>query len=140
MPDSDAIKLRAHHLLCLQGFQGYGYNQEYIQNLKAIFHRFDTEPDLTIVVITECDDVCAKCPFNKDGVCSKEPDSAWKVKDMDLRVLKKIRLKEGQKGTADELIDLVNEKLKDINDVQPICGDCEWKKDCLWYISKVHEF
>jgi hypothetical protein len=140
MSDNDVIRLRAHHLLCLQGFQGYGYTKEFIKNLQEIFTRFDSDPDLVIEIITECDDVCTECPYIKDGVCSKEPDSASKMKDMDVRVLKMIKVEEGYRGTADEFIKLVNENLKDINQIQPICGDCEWKKDCLWYLSKVHDF
>ena len=79
MSSENEIRLRAHHLLCLQGFQGYGYNKEFIQNLYEILQRFDTEPKLEIQVITECDDICMKCPYNKDNVCSKEPDSEEKI-------------------------------------------------------------
>jgi len=139
MSDDSAIRLRGHHLLCLQGFQGYGYDKSFIRNLRNILHRFDTEPDLQIEVITECDDICIKCPHQKDGVCIKEQDSADKIRDMDERVLRKAGIDMGDKGTADELIGRVNERLKEINDIQPICGDCEWKKDCLWYLSRLHQ-
>ena len=30
------IKLRGHHLLCLQGFQGYAYDDSFVKNMTYI--------------------------------------------------------------------------------------------------------
>ncbi len=33
------INIRAHHLLCLQGFQGYGYSQDFVRNMAEIIKK-----------------------------------------------------------------------------------------------------
>jgi hypothetical protein len=34
--ENEVIKLRVHHLLCLQGYQGYGYDECFKKNLENI--------------------------------------------------------------------------------------------------------
>ena len=29
---SDPLRIRAHHILCIQGFQGLGYSEEFTKN------------------------------------------------------------------------------------------------------------
>ena len=36
---SEPIRIRAHHLLCMQGFQGYGYNKTFTENMTHIAPR-----------------------------------------------------------------------------------------------------
>ncbi|MDF2505887.1 MAG: hypothetical protein K0R06_3382, partial [Clostridium sp.] len=31
---------------------------------------------------------------------------------------------------------LVNKKLKTIEDVKDICGDCRWTEKCLWHLNR----
>jgi hypothetical protein len=33
---SDPIVIRAHHLLCMQGFQGYGYTPDFEQQWEVL--------------------------------------------------------------------------------------------------------
>lgn len=66
----------------------------------------------------------------------KNPDSNQKIKDIDMYVLKKLGLKEGTKGKAKDILTLVNTRLWNVSDIQNICGDCEWKEQCLWFISR----
>ena len=30
------LVLRGHHLLCLKGFQGYGYDDDFVENMKLV--------------------------------------------------------------------------------------------------------
>lgn len=132
----DTIRIRAHHLLCMQGFQGYGYSRSFIDNMTQVVKDINSNPDLGVEIIAECDIICSHCPYNKEGVCERMPNSAQKVREMDIHVLRKLGLKEGTKGRVKDILALVNTKLKNSSDIQDICGDCEWKEKCLWFISR----
>ncbi|MCD6490406.1 MAG: DUF1284 domain-containing protein [Thermodesulfobacterium sp.] len=131
---ANILKIRAHHLLCIQGFQGYGYSKDFVKNMTEVIKNIDSNPEVEI--IAECDIICSCCPHNVGGVCQKELNSAQKVKDMDIQVLRKLNLKDGTRGRAKDFLLLVNTKLKNSLDVQDICGKCEWRKKCLWFISR----
>lgn len=130
------IKIRAHHLLCIQGFQGYGYSQDFVDNMAMIIKNIDLNPDLEIEIILDWDVICSHCPHNVKGICQRRSDSAQKIKAMDVNVLRKLDLKEGARGRAKDFFYLVNMKLRNRSDIQDICGNCEWKEKCLWYISR----
>jgi len=131
---ANILKIRAHHLLCIQGFQGYGYSEDFAKNMIEIIKNIDSNPESKI--ITECDIICSCCPHNVEGVCQKKPDSAQKVKDMDMRILRKLHLEDGIRDRVKGFLSLANTKLRNIFDVQDICGDCDWKEKCLWFISR----
>ena len=38
------IYLRAHHILCILQFRGYGYSDEFIKNMQNIMNRLKIEP------------------------------------------------------------------------------------------------
>ena len=40
-PYHDPIRVRAHTLLCLQGFRGEGYSAGFVENMAAIHSRVD---------------------------------------------------------------------------------------------------
>lgn len=129
-------KIRAHHLLCVQGFHGYGYSRDFIDNMAKIIKNINSNPDLEIEIISECDFICQHCPHNVEGTCQKKPDSAQKIRDTDMYVLEKIDLKERTTGKARDIFSLINAKLRDSSDIQELCGDCGWKGKCLWFISQ----
>jgi hypothetical protein len=128
------LDFRAHHLLCVQGFQGYGYNEEFTKNMIEVLKNIDRNPESKI--ITECDIICTYCPHNINGICSQTVASTKKIKKMDLIVLNKLKLKEGVKGRIKEFISLANSTLKNLSDIQEVCGNCNWQKKCLWFLSR----
>jgi hypothetical protein len=128
------LDFRAHHLLCIQGFQGYGYNEEFTKNMMEVLKNIDSNPESKL--ISECDVICAYCPHNINGICCETIDSAQKIKKMDLIVLNKLKLKVGTKGRIKEFISLANSTLKNLSDIQDVCGNCNWQKKCLWFLSR----
>lgn len=131
---SNIINIRAHHLLCMQGFQGYGYNQEFRHNLNKLIKYLNSHPHGLLKVVADADVICEKCPHLKDGYCNKSlcPDS---IHAMDLTVLKKLGVSEGKIETAQNLFHHVNSALN----LDDICTDCSWQGKCLWYQSKLDE-
>lgn len=130
---SDVLKIRAHHLLCMQGFQGYGYSRDFEGNLQKIIKYLDSNPHCRLKVVADADMICLKCPHLEDNHCNRSPSS---IVDMDLKVLKKLDIEEGATKTAQKLFREINEIL-DPDDFHDICGECSWKDKCLLYQSKI---
>jgi hypothetical protein len=141
------IKLRAHHLLCLQGYQGYGYDENFKINLENVLKQFKKNPD--VIIIKSADDLCNYCPKLKYGKCcldlkdENKPISQEEIEKsdkeiikMDSNVLKKIGIDENKKYKIEELYKIVNNSLKRKKDLKNICKGCIWIKECLWYQSK----
>lgn len=125
------MKIRAHHLLCLQGYQGYGYSDRFQANLEEVIALIAAVPDLEIEVVAENDVICSYCPHAGENGCRKDDDSAESIRLMDLKVLQKLGIKKGTRDKAQNLFKLTETKLKTGFKGQEICGDCQWKEKCL---------
>jgi hypothetical protein len=134
------MKIRAHHLLCMQGFQGYGYSEDFSKNMAEIIQNLRSSPDQKIQIITECDVICSCCPYNVKEICSKDPESHEKIKRMDTKVLEKLELCNGDIFEVEEIFNIINKRLKTNFDVIEICGNCSWREKCLWFLEKTDNF
>lgn len=129
---SSCLKIRAHHLFCMQGYQGYGYSDQFQANFEQIIKQIYTVPDLEVELIAAKDMICSYCPHNGKTDCQLAEDSAQKIRSMDLKVLEKLNLNEGLKDKAQNLLQLTKTKIKTYYDIQEICGNCRWEEKCLW--------
>ena len=129
------IMIRAHHLLCMLGFQGYGYDQTFVENFKNILEILEEDPYYEITIVDESDILCSCCPNNHQGKCNRSSDADSKIRNIDNVLLKRIRLKSGAEYNYRNLINIINTTFKSIDDVEDICGGCNWREDCLWYTS-----
>ncbi|HPG92015.1 MAG TPA: DUF1284 domain-containing protein [Clostridia bacterium] len=117
------INLRPHHILCTRFFNSDGYSKDFILHMGKIVALLN-EPDQTVNLVLNEDDVCLHCPNNKNGCFWKE-----KVNRYDAAVLKKLNLKVGElkwKNTKENAYS----KIKKTEDLAEICGDCEWFSWC----------
>ena len=128
------LHLRAHHLLCLQGFQGHGYNDEFTANMLRIAGSLGENPRQTVCLIDHCDDLCAPCKNNRHGTCTK----AAEILAMDQAVLNALQLASGAQAPVSELFSQANERLANPQKAREICGDCHWSELCLWRQSICH--
>jgi len=133
---ANILKIRAHHLLCMQGFQGYGYSKDFVDNMARVIENIRLRPNSQIELIAECDVICSACPYNGEGVCQKEEDAGQRVRNRDLVILRRLELEVGAIVRAKDIFSVTNSKLKDSPDIQDICGDCDWKEKCLWFTSR----
>ncbi|MGB8450782.1 MAG: DUF1284 domain-containing protein [Anaerocolumna sp.] len=129
------IKIRAHHLLCMQGYQGYGYSKVFENNLHEIIKCIKSNPGLLIEVIAENDLICSSCPHLCKSECQMDESSNSRIHNMDMEIIKVLGLKSGDRGKASYFINLVNSKFKKRSQLNGICGNCQWKEKCLWYSS-----
>jgi hypothetical protein len=131
-----AIKLRAHHLLCMQGFQGYGYSETFVANMTRVVELIRGETGAVVELVEGADDLCCCCPHRQGVACQSRPGSDEDIRAMDRRVLEKLKLSLPVRQKADDLLTHVNTVLKTHTDVQDICGCCSWRSACLWYASR----
>lgn len=117
------IRLRPHHLLCIQNYKGKGYSLEFTENMDKIVETLKHNSGEEIKIIFSTDDVCNKCPNKQDeDLCI----SNYKVKLIDNKVITYLDLKEDiyRYNYLVELLKAVIDK----NSFSDICGECEWYK------------
>ncbi len=118
------IRIRAHHLLCLLGFRGWGYSKQFVDNMQRIAQKF-YDPATLLEVVVGCDAICDFCPYNKAGECCRGEGSSQKVDQQDLEVMAKLGLKPETRLSSDEARARIKESFS-VQDLSCICGDCEW--------------
>lgn len=132
---SKCLKIRAHHLCCIQGFQGYGYSPIFVANLTAVISDIKAFPSRPLELVSECDVVCASCPGKRECT-AQESTISRRIRNMDLVVMEKLKIKEGTIMEADEAFSLINSQLANASDIDDVCGACKWRQKCLWYMQE----
>ncbi|MDR1819385.1 MAG: DUF1284 domain-containing protein [Methanobrevibacter sp.] len=135
-------------MLCLQGYQGYGYDEDFKRNLEKLLTHLKTNP--TITVIKTADVLCSHCPNLKDEKCclnlekydeysTKEEidNSNEEIAKMDSNVIKETGIIENKTYKIDNLYKIVNNSIKNVDDLKDICDNCKWTDVCMWYQSKL---
>lgn len=127
------MKLRPHHLLCTQSFNGKGYSKSFVENMTAITNQLRNEPDIKIDIVFSTDDICSCCPNMADTDLCKTND---KVKRYDQKVVDYFGIEQKSYVYADivrEINSYITESMLD-----DICSDCNWYlvSDCKRNILK----
>lgn len=118
-------KLRGHHLICLHFFRGDGYDAAFVENLKGILVR--TESD--IVDISEGgDDVCIKCPHLNGNRCIYTKDADENIIKMDKRALNLLNLSPGTKISWQEIRKMLPGIFHEWYKAE--CIRCSWRWAC----------
>lgn len=121
--------LRGHHLLCLKGFQGYGYDERFTNNMIDVNEKrrqIDTQISLTDTP----DDICKSCPNLKNNLCESELQNE-RIVNMDREVLKKFDI--SKEHNSVELFEKIDEIFNTKESVSKICFECMWHEKCLFY-------
>ncbi|MBL6974945.1 MAG: DUF1284 domain-containing protein [Deltaproteobacteria bacterium] len=130
------MKLRPHHLFCVQGFQGKGYADDYTDNLQRIADAVAANPRLEVDVVDGPDDVCARCPYLEDGVCHWEEAGEEAVRAHDAALLAVLGLRDGQVTSIDEVRHRFRGEPAVAAEVRRQCSTCAWLKDCAFMGSQ----
>ena len=116
------IRLRPHHLLCIQGFRGQGYSPTFIANLAQLQEMLNELPETVIEIVAGDDDICSFCPHLDEEICIRP---GQQVNELDGRILQKLELTEGDIATWGEFVDGVRENI-DPEAVAELCQGCSW--------------
>lgn len=133
--EPEPLKIRAHHLCCIQGFQGYGYSPAFVANMRAVISDLEALPSRPLKLVTECDAICISCPSKRECTI-QQSHLSLRIRQMDLIVLDKLRIEDGTVVNADEAFRLINSKINNASDIEEVCGTCKWRQKCLWYMQE----
>ena len=121
--------LRGHHLLCLKGFQGYGYDENFTNNMCDVNSKRKLE-STTITLTNTPDDICKACPNFKNDLCENNAQNE-KIINMDNEVLKKLDI--SKEYNSVELFERIDNIFDTKESVTEICFNCLWHDKCLFY-------
>ncbi|MCD6572414.1 MAG: DUF1284 domain-containing protein [Thermoplasmata archaeon] len=117
------MKLRGHHLICLQFFKGKGYSKDFVNNAKKWVEFWESN---SAEIVKNADDICSLCPFLKNGRCNHP---GYKVDEIDELALTLLGLKTGDRVRKDFVKKYFPKIFKEWR--EKACKKCEWKKICL---------
>jgi hypothetical protein len=113
----EIVRLRGHHILCLLGFRGLGYDEEFVANMTRVHSRVFLQ-DCLIELVTGPDDICSACPRLEKGCKS--------VKEKDSKVLRLLNLQPSEQVESSEIFTRVAKTIKP-DDLEHICPRCRWR-------------
>lgn len=129
-------RIRAHHGMCFAFFRGKGYSGDFTENMWRMKERLEQNPE--VVLLQETDDVCARCPNNRNGRCistaageeSGGTPLPEKAAGYDRQVFDCCGLAPGSRMKWKDFADLVREHILEAGKREAICGDCQWNALC----------
>jgi len=123
------MRLRGHHLACLTGFTGHGYDPTFTRRLAELAAAWRAGE--VVEVVEGCDDVCASCPWRAGDGCGRHPDADAAVRAQDRAVLAALGRVPGDRTTcATVTADLSRPDTREV--VLASCGDCSWASVCAF--------
>ena len=123
--DQPALRLRPHHIICIQHYAGRGYDDDFNHRMNEICEMLQ-DGQTKITLVSGADDVCGSCPNFFQGSCL----SAEKIDQLDQNWLSAAKLQLGQTLTWDEIC-LKTKGLFNRPDLfRRYCGSCVWYNFC----------
>ena len=127
------VQIRAHHAFCLQGFQGKGYSDAFVQNFAAILAKLKKDPDQKIQLVVGQDDFCKPCPHHHEQGCQKFDHADAHRRGLDEAALAILHLKKNQALSFSALLTQSKNTVTAKNQVTAVCGECPWQSSCLFH-------
>ncbi|AMD17032.1 hypothetical protein TL18_02730 [Methanobrevibacter sp. YE315] len=121
--------LRGHHLLCLKGFQGYGYDENFTENMIEVNEKRKL-PQTNVYLTNAPDDICKACPNLKNNICGDELQNE-RIINMDNEVLNKLDI--SKEHNSVDLFEKIDNIFNTKESVSKICFECMWHDKCLFY-------
>ena len=115
------MKLRPHHLMCIQSYVGKGYDEDFVKVMDKITYELRNNKEYLINIVFSTDDICVACPNMLDINLCKTNE---KVNNIDSKVIKYFNLEEKEYIYKDIVNYIENNITLEIMD--DICKECEW--------------
>ena len=115
------MKLRPHHLMCIQSYVGKGYDEDFVKIMDKITYELRNNKECLINIVFSTDDICVACPNMLDINLCKTNE---KVNNIDSKVIKYFNLEEKEYIYKDIVNYIKNNITLEIMD--DICKECEW--------------
>ena len=118
--DADIIALRAHHLLCLHGFRGLGYSEEFVAGMRRVKEALGNDEQMVEVGLGP-DVICRPCPHLMERPrCARRKGS-----ERDHAVLATLGVPAGMVRPWQWWQERLAEKIPPARFTE-ICRDCSW--------------
>ena len=122
----EPIPIRAHSLLCLQGFRGRGYSDAFVAEMRAVHQALAADPDTPVRILASPDRLCAACPNLGAGGCrlgGSPHEEHMRAQDRD--VLQRLWLVEGDVLSWGRVLERIARSVRG-EDLPAICTTCPW--------------
>jgi len=118
------MRLRAHNLLCIQGFVGKGYDAAFVANMTRVVESLCDTAMVTVVAAPDA--LCAACPHLEEGGCALHGESTETgIVHQDRDVLARLGIAEGETLPWAEIVARITRSVAP-EDLDSICGACPW--------------
>lgn len=122
MDITEDMRMRPHHLLCTQGYEGKGYDRAFVEHMSMYVRRMRSDPSFRIRMTLSPDDLCAACPHLVDPEhCASDE----KVRAFDRKVMEYFDLEEGKVYCYQDLVKLIDRQMTQ-EKLDSICSTCAW--------------
>ena len=124
-------------MLCIQGFRGKGYNEEFVENMKQIINHIESNRNVQIKIMNSADYICLSCPNNSGeniirkfeigktyedkGYCRNEDY----IINLDNMVLDTLNIEAESEHSYQSLLEQLKQTITE-DRFKVICGDCQW--------------
>ncbi|MHC5009888.1 MAG: DUF1284 domain-containing protein [Planctomycetota bacterium] len=119
------IEIRAHSLLCLQGFRGEGYSSAFVARMGEIHHRLRTDPEQPVRILVSPDELCAACPHLEHGCTLGGPGHEAHMRAQDEAVLARLDLQPDSVHPWQTVLERIRMHVRG-GDLPAICTTCPW--------------
>jgi hypothetical protein len=121
------MRIRAHTLLCIQGFRGAGYSPEFVDNLSRIHETLSAQPQIWVEIVDTTDAICGACPHGQSAGCTLNgPLSEADMQHQDRHVLSRLGLEAGMRIQWGEILNRIRTSTITGASLPGICGQCRW--------------
>jgi len=126
---SEPVRLRPHHLVCLQFYRGEGYSAAFVENLSHILASVAETPAL---VVEGADSVCAACPgLAPDGTCLDPMAGEAEVRRLDRLALGVLGVHAGEECSLAHARELLEGDAVAAGRWRiEACAGCTWEDVC----------
>ena len=130
--DTSELRLRPHHLLCLQTFIGRGYSKEFVEHMTLVKKQLTDEPHTPITLVHGADDLCTHCPNCVEGRCiSEKPAIFDRLVKEKLMACKQYSGFSSSSDSGSLRLHGIPKELQISDDILVMCcPGCEWKELC----------
>ena len=118
------MKLRAHNLLCIQGFLGKGYDAAFVANMTRVVASLDDTALVTVVAAPDA--LCAACPWLQRSGCALHGEGTETgIVHQDRDVSGRLGIADGETLPWAEIAARIARSVAP-EDLDSICGACPW--------------
>ena len=121
----EPIPIRAHALLCLQGFRGKGYSPGFVKRMAEVATQVRQHPEQLVQVIASSDTFCKVCPHEDDGCTLGGEGHETHIRAQDADILERLDIEAGTILPYQSIVRRLSVRIQGF-ELGGICTTCPW--------------